>query len=88
MAPPTPIPIADRDPGPADCDRHGRCWWGQPHCWVYADCADADDTHWLPCNGLPLVRGDHEPEDCEPDDDWHTHPSLTAAERNPSLCAR
>jgi hypothetical protein len=26
--PATPIPVAERLPGPEDCDADGRCWWG------------------------------------------------------------
>jgi hypothetical protein len=99
MAPPTPIPIASgREPGPTDRDILGRCWWGQPAairrgqflapCWFLADEPEDSDTHWLAYGDLPLIRGDHEPEDFEPDDNWQDHPSLTAADRNPSLCAR
>ena len=91
MAPRTPVLIADREPDATDCDPLGRCWWGQPAfirrgqyhaaCWFYGEEPDDSDTHWMAHDAIPLITADGEP-DFEPDDDWHTHPSLTAAERN------
>ena len=87
----TPVPIAERWPGTADLDHSQRCWWGTaaliddhtgqrfPATWTFAaDPGDAD-THWLPATVmpvLPVVIID------APDLD---HPSLSAADRNPSL---
>jgi hypothetical protein len=87
----TPVLIADREPDAEHCDRLGRCWWGQPAfirngqhhsaCWFYGENPDNDDTHWLQHDAIPLLIADDDEID-EPGDDWHTHPSLTAAERN------
>lgn len=27
---PQPVPVAERLPGPEDCDEKGRCWWWHP----------------------------------------------------------
>ena len=61
-----PVPVAERLPGPEDCDADGRCWWGVP-----AETVDPNDervsaagwalvgvmpdaTHWLPHYALPV----------------------------------
>lgn len=46
---------------------------------MYDDDWDLDDG--------PDLDPDWDP-DAEPDDDWFSHPSLTAADRNPSLARR
>lgn len=89
--------IADREPDADDCDPLGRCWWGQPAfirngqhhaaCWFYGESPDADDTHWARHDAIPLLVADDDSEP-EPGETWATHPAATAAERNPSLCAR
>jgi hypothetical protein len=64
-----PVPVAERLPGPEDCDAMGRCWWFRP-----ADFSDDVSvpswhldaspgpgqvrfygyTHWLPHHAMPL----------------------------------
>lgn len=88
--------IDDSGPLPQHLDALGRCWWGCPAVedpetgelydasWVLR-CDPFDvDTHWLPVNALPVLHSlsDDRPEPCG----WMAHPSLTAADRNPSLC--
>ena len=62
-AAPVPVPVAERLPGPKDCDAEGRCWlcgkvegdWrlinpanaGVPRLQYYF-------SHWLPAHALPL----------------------------------
>jgi hypothetical protein len=46
---PTPIPVAERLPGPEDLDPNGRCW-------VYQN--EKSTTHWLPANALPVPTND------------------------------
>jgi hypothetical protein len=62
-----PVPVAERLPGPEDCDAKGRCWVGCPEfsddgdygpttfnpSWELAPFAQGD-THWLPHNALPI----------------------------------
>jgi hypothetical protein len=63
---PAPIPVAERLPGPEDCDAEGRCWWGTPGSdvmepnWVYRKTKHCRnwDTHWLPANALPVPAND------------------------------
>jgi hypothetical protein len=68
---PTPVPVAERLPGPKDCDAEGRCWVHQPHeacpespAWElmlakYAS-ANYEAVCWLPANALPLPSGEVE----------------------------
>lgn len=48
---PRPIPLAERLPGPEDCDE-GRCYWGRQvnsRRWSWTFSIDPQgDTHWLP----------------------------------------
>jgi hypothetical protein len=62
----TPIPVAERLPGPEDCDAEGRCWaWNAGSCgwWEWVDSkmipySHDDFTHWLPANALPVPAND------------------------------
>jgi hypothetical protein len=58
-----PVPVAERLPGPEDCDAKGRCWWFSPPacgphkirpCWTLDSEVMEGDTHWLPHNALPV----------------------------------
>jgi hypothetical protein len=58
---PTPIPVAERLPGPEDCDAEGQCWWWDTaaESWIPALYAHwTDFTHWLPANALPVPTND------------------------------
>jgi len=50
-----PIPVSQRHPTADDCDRHGNCWWFDPHnggSWDYTS-FDWTCSHWLPAGALP-----------------------------------
>jgi hypothetical protein len=60
-----PVPVAERLPGPEDCDAEGRCWLHQPHPatpetpeWRLMPARYAstiyNTTHWLPAHALPV----------------------------------
>ena len=60
-----PVPVAERRPGPEDCDAEGRCWaWGDAYPWLDWKCwkpfpfryvaVPPDVTHWLPHHALPV----------------------------------
>jgi hypothetical protein len=62
-----PVPVAERLPGPEDCDAEGRCWWFCPAailpsgqcaywCLAPADGSRSWFTHWLPHHALPLPQ--------------------------------
>ena len=59
-----PVPVAERLPGPDDCDDQGRCWLGTPASdvmdayWVYrkAEHRRSCDTHWLPHWAFPVPQ--------------------------------
>ena len=60
-----PVPVAERLPGPEDCDAEGRCWWFSPPacgphtirpCWTFDSETLEGDTHWLPHWALPVPR--------------------------------
>ena len=60
---PSPVPVAERLPGPEDCDAEGRCWlwlsdgYDGVSRWIYVHFLHANDgeyTHWLPHNALPV----------------------------------
>jgi hypothetical protein len=58
---PTPTPVAERLPGPEDCDAEGQCWWWDTaaESWILALYAHwTDFTHWLPANALPVPTND------------------------------
>ena len=58
---PTPIPVAERLPGPEDCDAGGQCWWWDTaaESWILSLYASwTDYTHWLPANALPVPSND------------------------------
>ena len=60
-----PVPVAERLPGPEDCDAEGRCWWwivdqpGElPH-WIYCQLevlSWTNFTAWLPHHALPVPQ--------------------------------
>ena len=55
---PTPIPATERLPGPEDLNGIlEECWWYDHACW-YLDTYQANYTHWLPANALPLPSND------------------------------
>ena len=90
--------ILEDPPGDDAYDAFGRLWWGHPDvsdpetgefydaCWTLAESPSAIDTYWAPAAALPAMR--RLTDDRDEVTDWHLHPSLTVAERNPSLCAR
>ena len=62
-----PVPVAERLPGPEDCDAEGRCWWfmsahsvgifRQSSSWCLGKRVVEDFgiwTHWLPHHALPV----------------------------------
>jgi hypothetical protein len=54
-----PVPVAERLPGPEDCDARGWCWYWHPgeECWemVPVVTGTLDEwTHWLPHHALPI----------------------------------
>jgi hypothetical protein len=61
-----PVPVAERLPGPEDCDAERRCWWHAPEtdtkCGIWClgpgpNCRPPDgfgETHWLPHHALPI----------------------------------
>ena len=68
---PAPVPVAERLPGPEDCDAEGFCWWFSPAdpsagtfgvaaYWVLRKHEPEDDfrTHWLLATALPLPSGE------------------------------
>ena len=68
---PTPIPIAERLPGPEDCDAEGRCWvwWKNGVRWVLDEWTHRElldgplsecVSHWLPATALPIPAGEVE----------------------------
>jgi hypothetical protein len=94
-----PTLIEEAMPGPGDRDTHQRCWWGhglvsdpqtrEPYSptWSLSEEPFGCDTHWLPAGALPIAPAwIITDEDDEPADD-DGREALTAAERNPSLCA-
>ena len=57
-----PVPVAERLPGPEDCDEEGRCWWefegsdDYEPCWALRKMHGIpfDSTRWLPHHALPI----------------------------------
>ena len=57
-----PVPVAERLPGPEDCDAEGRCWWefegsdDYEPCWALRKMHGIpfDSTRWLPHHALPI----------------------------------
>jgi hypothetical protein len=50
-----PVPVAERLPGPEDCDAEGICWWyDSPGGGWYMDALQGNYSHWLPHHALPL----------------------------------
>ncbi len=62
-----PVPVAERLPGPEDCDAEGRCWWltlavadggrgGYSTFWELTTfkAAARCASHWLPHHALPV----------------------------------
>jgi hypothetical protein len=68
-----PVPVAERLPGPEDCDAMGRCWWFTPRDGNPAPFRSADwslyagwrqkFTHWLPHHALPVPGAEEAPSD-------------------------
>jgi hypothetical protein len=50
-----PVPVAERLPGPEDCDAEGMCWWWCHHyeSWMFHSSQD-HYMHWLPHWALPV----------------------------------
>jgi hypothetical protein len=60
LMPPTPVPVAERLPGPEDCDGEGRCWWWDKDelSWTKGSpkyCAGSYGP-WLPHHALPVPQ--------------------------------
>jgi hypothetical protein len=64
-----PVPVAERLPGPEDCDERGRCWWltlaiaeggrgGYSTFWELTtfEAAVRCASHWLPHHALPAPQ--------------------------------
>ena len=59
-----PVPVAERLPGPEDCDAEGRCYAWDGYWWLVRSAALEEDdtgagdgyTHWLPHNALPVPQ--------------------------------
>jgi len=65
LSPPQPVPVAERLPGPGDCDAEGLCWvWnftvGTEPLWRLTDPSMRSryHSHWLPANALPTPCND------------------------------
>lgn len=62
---PAPVPVAERLPGPEDCDGEGFCWFWSPEdqCWFWERqdstfCRNyGTEFHWLPAHALPVPQG-------------------------------
>jgi len=56
-----PVPVAERLPGPEDCDAEGQSWWYHPEtmscvaCWCYSR-GNGTEKHWLPHYALPVPQ--------------------------------
>lgn len=60
---PAPVPVAERLPGPEDCDAELYCWrWNTiGGLWARQPLARSwyeFESHWLPANALPLPKGE------------------------------
>jgi hypothetical protein len=61
-----PVPVAERLPGPEDCDAEGRCWVGinlgscGHRSWILDLIADNDSGCWLPHHALPVPQQEAE----------------------------
>jgi hypothetical protein len=60
LMPPTPVPVAERLPGPEDCDGEGWCWWWNKDelSWTKGlpeYCAGSYGP-WLPHHALPVPQ--------------------------------
>jgi hypothetical protein len=54
-----PVPVAERLPGPEDCDAEGRCWWFSPLLGGWKLCDARGMTafpFWLPHHALPVPQ--------------------------------
>jgi hypothetical protein len=56
-----PVPVAERLPGPEDCDGEGWCWMYEPDgVWwqvlIEAPSIMPSLTHWLPHHALPVPQ--------------------------------
>jgi hypothetical protein len=58
-----PVPIAERLPGPEDCDAHGWCWLYSrtEACWDLRPASEFRAYHdWLPHHALPVPQQEAE----------------------------
>ena len=57
---PTPVPVAERLPGPEDCDGEGLCWvWNRTaYTWGLFRLDLTAHSHWLPATALPMPQGE------------------------------
>jgi hypothetical protein len=59
-----PVPVAERLPGPEDCDEYGFCWfWNLQWERWRAGWQDDECTHWLPYHALPVPGAEEAPSD-------------------------
>jgi hypothetical protein len=50
-----PVSVAERLPGPEDCDEEGWCWWIEYDGFAWElDDFDTKYSHWLPHHALPI----------------------------------
>jgi hypothetical protein len=54
-----PVPVAERLPGPGDCDAEGWCWWFDGFNWMLGRFEEWY-THWLPHHALPVPQQEAE----------------------------
>jgi hypothetical protein len=52
-----PVPVAERLPGPEDCDAEGWCWWFDGFNWMLGRFEEWY-THWLPHHALPVPQSE------------------------------
>jgi hypothetical protein len=63
-----PVPVAERLPGPEDCDGEGRCYAWDGYWWLVRSAVLEEDdtgagegyTHWLPHHALPVPQQEAE----------------------------
>jgi hypothetical protein len=63
-----PVPVAERLPGPEDCDAEGRCWWwnvtmdpDSPNWWSLESIEYIEtEPYWLPHHALPVPQQEAE----------------------------
>ena len=94
-----PIALADCVPGPTHSDPDGRAWYGhadtkdpisgewQSASWRLDHEPDPLDTHWVAFGAIPSAPAEPPARDLD-DLGLDEHPSLSAADRNPSMVGR